>query len=141
MDHASSEQPQPATPVRRPAWLRRFVWLATGLLLAYLLVAYVVMPTAWTRYTRHHPTLDDVPGITHTADGVPGDPINVALIGTERQLKTSMLAAKWYPADPLTLRSCLEIADATVLKRPYDDAPVSSLYLFGAKRTWLSSSL
>ena len=40
-----------------------------------------------------------------------------------------MLAAKWYPADPLTLRSCLEIAEATVLKRPYDDAPVSNLYL------------
>ena len=45
----------------------------------------------------------------------------------------AMVAARWYPADPLTLRSCLEIAEATVLKRPYDDAPVSSLYLFGRK--------
>src|SRR5713101_4977487 len=44
-----------------------------------------------------------------------------------------MLAAKWYPADPLTLRSCLKIATATVLKRTYDDAPVSNLYLFGRK--------
>ena len=32
-----------------------------------------------------------------------------------------MVAAKWYPADPLTFESCLEIAEATVLKRPYDD--------------------
>src|SRR5262245_4495295 len=44
-----------------------------------------------------------------------------------------MVAAKWYPADPLTLRSCLEIAEATVLRRPYDDAPVSNLYLFGRR--------
>jgi hypothetical protein len=40
--------------------------------------------------------------------------------------------AKWYPADPLTLRSCLEIA-ASVLKRPYEEAPVSNLYLFDRK--------
>jgi hypothetical protein len=44
-----------------------------------------------------------------------------------------MVAAKWYPADPLTLRSCLEIAEASVLKRPYDAAPVSSEYLWGRK--------
>ena len=47
---------------------------------------------------------------------------------TRLRLKKIMVASKWYPADPLTLRSCLEIAEATVLKRPYDDAPVSSLY-------------
>ena len=57
----------------------------------------------------------------------------MALIGTETDVKRDMLAAKWYPADPLTLRSCLKIASATMLKRPYDDAPVSNLYLFGRK--------
>ncbi len=45
----------------------------------------------------------------------------------------AMLTAKWYPANPLTLKSCLEIAEATVFERPYDMAPVSSLYLFGRK--------
>jgi hypothetical protein len=96
-------------------------------------MAYLVMPFDWTRYTRKHPSLDAIPHITYAADGIPGDPLNVALIGTETELKKIMLAAKWYPADPLTLRSCLEIAEATVLKRPYDDAPVSSLYLWGRK--------
>jgi hypothetical protein len=91
------------------------------------------MPAFWTRYARRHPVLEDLPGITYTADGIPGDPINVALIGTKADLVKIMLAAKWYPADPLSLRSCLEIAEATVLKRSYDDAPVSSLYLFGHK--------
>ena len=69
-----------------------------------------------------------------TADGIPADPINVALIGTKAQVMGIMLAAKWWPADPLTFRSCLEIAEASVLKRPYDDAPVSNERLFGRKQ-------
>ena len=44
-----------------------------------------------------------------------------------------MLAARWYPAGPLTLHSCLKIAADTVFRRRYDDAPVSNLYLFGRK--------
>jgi hypothetical protein len=104
-----------------------------GLLLTYLAIAYVFMPRAWLRYSHKHPAIDDVPGITQTADGIPGDPINAALVGTEREVKKIMVAARWYPADPLTFKSCLEIADASVLKRPYDAAPVSSLYFFGRK--------
>src|SRR5437870_2979949 len=106
-----------AIPARWSLW-RRVLGLVGLLLLLYLGLAYLVMPTAWKRYEHRHPSLDDVPGITLTADGIPGDPINVALIGTERELKSIMVAAKWYPADPLTLKSCLEIAEATVLKRP-----------------------
>lgn len=52
---------------------------------------------------------------------------------TETEVKTIMAAAKWYAADPLGLRSDLQIAADTVLKRPDDQAPVSSLYLFGRK--------
>ena len=108
--------------------------LVVTLLVVYLVGAYVIMPAAWKRYAKRHPSLDDVPRITHTGAGIPGDPLNVALIGTETEVKKIMLAAKWYPADPLTLRSCLEIAEASVLKRPYDEAPVSNLYLFGRKQ-------
>jgi hypothetical protein len=107
--------------------------LATAVLLLYAVAAYIVMPLDWKRYLRRHPSLDDVPGITQTKAGIPGDPLNVALIGAETDVKRIMLAAHWYPADPLTLRSCLEIADATVLKRSYDTAPVSNLFLFGRR--------
>ena len=101
--------------------------------IVYLLVAYLVIPLAWRRYSEHHPAMEDVPGITETGNGIPGDPVNVSLIGTEAEMKRILVAAGWFPADPLSLRSCLEIAEASVLKRPYDDAPVSSLYLFGRK--------
>jgi hypothetical protein len=105
-----------------------------GLLVLWLVVAYLFMPALWKRYTRRHPELEDIPGITHTGAGIPGDPLNVALIGTQAEVMKLMVAAKWYPADPLTLRSCLAIAKATVLKRQYDDAPVSNLYLWGRKQ-------
>lgn len=118
---------------KRRSYGKWIALLTIGLLLTYLAVAYVILPAFWTRYAHKHPGLEDVPGITHTADGIPGDPVNVALIGTKAEVMRIMVAAKWYPADPLTLRSCLEIAEATVLKRPYDEAPVSSLYLFGRK--------
>jgi LssY C-terminus len=113
--------------------MRRIAIGLTTLLLVYLVVAYLVMPLVWTWYVRDHPTLDAIPHITFTADGLPGDPLNVALIGTETALKKILLAAKWDQADPLTLRSSLEIAEAAVLERPYVDAPVSTLYLWGRK--------
>jgi hypothetical protein len=102
-------------------------------LLVYFVVAYLVLPFGWIRYEKRHPTLDTVPRTTRTIADIPGDPLNVALVGTEREVKTLLLNAGYYPADPLTLRSCLEIAEASVLKRTYDDAPVSNLYLFGRK--------
>jgi hypothetical protein len=122
----------PLAPLRRSR-LRLALRFAIALLLVYLLVAYLIAPTAWNRSTHRHPSLEDVPGITHAADGIPGDPINVALIGTKAEIESVMLAATWRPADPLSLRSSLEIAEATVLKRQYEDAPVSNLYLFGRK--------
>jgi hypothetical protein len=128
----SAEEVVPS-PQKRRSRLQQLTILTIGFLLVYLAITYVVMPQAWLRYSRRHPAIDDIPGITHTADGIPGDPINVALIGTERDVKKIMVKARWYPADPLTFKSCLEIAEASVLKRPYDAAPVSSLYFFGRK--------
>ncbi|WP_425618984.1 LssY C-terminal domain-containing protein [Anatilimnocola sp. NA78] len=100
---------------------------------AYVLLAYVLLPLLWVRYAHHHPALDETPGITKTGDDHPGDPINVALIGSEEEVKSILKAAGWFPADALGLKSDLKIAAATVLKRPYADAPVSNLFLFGRK--------
>lgn len=107
--------------------------LLVGVLLLYLIVAYLVAPYWWKHYASKHPSVEDLPNITHTKSGIHGDPLNVALIGTKDQLMKIMVAAKWYPADPLSLKSCLKIAEATVLKHPYDTAPVSNLYLFGRR--------
>ena len=129
----SSEQ-KPLTPARGWGRRKKVVVLLGGLLLLWLVGAYLLLPALWKGYAYRHPAWEDLPGRAYTADGIPAGPINVALIGTKAEVMKIMLAAKWYPADPLTLRSCLEIAEASVLKRAYDDAPVSSEYLFGRKQ-------
>lgn len=115
---------------------RRIRTLSCVLLLAalgYLLTAYVALPLWWREYEARHPALVGAPRITHTANGIPGDPLNVALVGAEEGIHRAMLAAKWHPADPITLRSSLRIAADVMLDRPYAGAPVSSLYLWGRK--------
>jgi LssY C-terminus len=141
--NVSAEQPAvapplPAPPARTPpahrSRRRKLRRAIAVVLLVWLIAAYLLLPALWRRYVRRHPALADIPGITHTGNGIPGDPLNVALIGTEEEVERIMLAAGWYPADPITLRSSLKIAADTVLRRAYDDAPVSNLYLFGRKQ-------
>ena len=131
-----SELPQPgpasgAPPPRRHSRPRTILTYAAGLIVVYVVVAYLIMPAFWKHYERRHPSFEDVPRVTHTGSGIPGDPLNVALIGTEEDLQRIMKAAKWFAADPLNIRDDLKIASAAVLRRPYDDAPVSNLFLFG----------
>lgn len=126
--------PAPAPNITRSRTLKRVAVGVVSLVLIYLAIAYLILPGFWRRDAHRHPEWADAPRITHTGDGIPGDPLNVALVGTEAEVKKSLLAAGWHPADPLTFQSCLEIAEASVLKRPYADAPVSNLFLFGRKQ-------
>jgi hypothetical protein len=104
------------------------------LLLAWLLAAYLIVPRLWELYFRRHPMLDGRARIAQAGDGHPGDPINIALVGSEAEIVRAMHAAGWYPADPITLGSSVRIAADTVLHKSDDDAPVSNLFLFGRKQ-------
>ncbi|MGH6901875.1 MAG: LssY C-terminal domain-containing protein, partial [Geminicoccaceae bacterium] len=101
-------------------WLRlrgrRFA-VATGVAIAgYLALAYGVLPLVWKEAERgRDPALAGLPKVTHDADGIPGDPLNVALVGNEAELVAAMLAAGWHAADPITLRTSLRIAESVVL--------------------------
>ena len=105
--------------------------LATGLA-AYGIVAYFVLPRAWGHY-EHQKGLAGLTMLTRTAQDIPGDPINVGLVGSREDVLCGMHAAAWDPADPITLRSSLEIVGSVVLDRPYRGAPVSSLFYDGRR--------
>jgi hypothetical protein len=126
-------EPVTSQTARQASRWRLFTKIACGAIVIYLVIAYTVIPLGWMYYAHRHPALDQTPGITITGDDHPGDPINVALIGSEDDVKEIMRNAKWFPADPLGWRSDLKIAADTVLSRPYTAAPVSNLYLFGRK--------
>ena len=123
-----------ATP-RRRRWVRHGLGALAVVVAAYLLTAYLVLPLFWSEHEKgHHPALDTAPKVTTNADGIPGDPLNVGLVGDQAELVGAMLAAGWKPADPITLRTSLEIAGSVLLHRPDPDAPISNLYLFGRKQ-------
>ena len=112
----------------------RHLRIVLGLLAAWAIASYLLLPFVWRIYFRHHPSLADVDRITHTADGHPGDPINIALVGTRTQIVRAMATIGWYSANPITFRSSFRIVADSALRRPDDQAPVSSLFLFGRKQ-------
>lgn len=112
-----------------PRWAR----VVLGALALYLVTAYLIFPQIDKYKARRHPDLTDGDRITHTGSGLPGDPLNIALVGTEEDVIRALAAAGWYPADPLTFRSSVRIAVDTVFKKTDADAPVSNLYLFGRR--------
>ena len=119
-------------------WLIAFVFRITdretptivALGATYALAAYVILPRI-VRMSLKILQRKSVPSFTLTGDGLPGDPVNLALIGGFPQLRAAFAAAGWTEADPLGLKSSWRMAVAFVLNRPYPAAPFSTLYLFG----------
>ncbi|WP_240666333.1 LssY C-terminal domain-containing protein [Oerskovia turbata] len=109
-------------------------WFAILYVVAvWLVIAYLALP----RLHRILTTLY-VPeyfiGRTRTANGLLGDPVNLALLGEESQVRAAMEAAGWTLADDVTLASSGRIVAATLSRRSYDQAPVSPLFLFGRQQ-------
>ena len=98
--------------------------------LSYTIAAYIILPRsvhlglAILRRKR-------VPSYTITGDGLPGDPVNVVLVGTLSQLRAAFAAAGWYEADRLSFASARRMVRAFICNSPYPTAPFSTLYLFG----------
>ena len=119
------------------AFVFRFTDQRTPTLIAlgatYAVAAYVVLPRV-VRMSLKILKRKSVPSFTLTGDGLPGDPVNLALVGDFERLRTAFANAGWREADPLGLKSSWGMAVAFVLNRPYPTAPFSSLYLFGRKQ-------
>lgn len=125
----TSQFDSPTSGRRRPRRFHRFKY-AGVLLLCYVGIAYLALPYSWTILSPRSSFYDD-PCVTESTDGHPGDPVNIAMIGTDAELSEAMHVAHWYTADPLGVRSDVAIVADVVLDREYDTAPVSVLRLFG----------
>ncbi len=88
-----------------------------GLSALYLLVAYVVLPRYWQHHDTQRPNFADIARVTRSGDGVPGDPLNIAIFGSEDRLRGAMKASGWYVADQLDVHDSLRIAADTLLHR------------------------
>lgn len=108
---------------------RRLPWFL-ALLVTYGAAAYVILPRA-IRMGLKILQRKLVPSFTLTGDGLPGDPVNVALIGNLEQLRSAFAILGWTEADRLGLMSSWRMVRAFLLNSPYPNAPFSTLYLFG----------
>jgi hypothetical protein len=119
-------------------WLIVFVFrftdrrlpLVLALAATYGIAAYIVLPRA-VRMGLKILQRKRVPRFTITGDGLPGDPVNLVLIGTLEQLHAAFAIAGWSEADRLGVASSWRMIRAFVLNSPYPTAPFSTLYLYG----------
>jgi len=94
---------------------------------SYALLAYVLLPASWSQLQKRLPRLET--GISYTAEGIPGDPLNIALVGTREEVVQAMRAAGWVAADRISLLSGWRDAHSVLFNRSYPAAPVSTHYL------------
>jgi hypothetical protein len=114
-------------------WLpvvRALKWVGTAALL-YLALAYFTLPSLWELIEPRHVAIDALPRHAETHSRIPGDPLNLGIVGTEDEMLRAFVAAGWFPADEVTLRSSLRIIEDTLLHHTYRHAPISPLYCFG----------
>lgn len=105
------------------------IWVA-ALLTAYLALAYFAAPEFWTFRDRGLRN-QRFEMVTHTPQGIPGDPINVGLVGTQKEVVHAFAVAGWDTADAVTLKTAIDIGESVLFSRPYPDAPVSRLLFEG----------
>ena len=101
-----------------------------ALTLTYGIAAYIILPRV-VRVGLKILQRKRLPRFTITGDGLPGDPVNLVLIGTRQQLRDAFAIAGWSEADRLGLTSSWRMVRAFVFNSPYATAPFSTLYLFG----------
>jgi LssY C-terminus len=119
-------------------WLIVFVFRLTdrrlpsilALALTYGVAAYIILPRA-VRMGLKILQRKRVPRFTITGDGLPGDPVNLVLIGTLQQLHAAFAISDWSEADRLGVASSWRMIRAFLFNSPYPNAPFSTLYLYG----------
>ena len=116
---------------RRRVSARRAIVGTAFVLAVWAFVAYLAAPFVWSEIEKGAPPRAM---LTTTPLGIPGDPLNVGLVGSEAEVVAAFHAIGWRPADAITLRSAIEIGLSVVLDRPYPDAPVSTLVYEGRRQ-------
>ena len=107
--------------------------LVLALSITYLISAYIILPLV-VHFGLTIVRRGRIPQVTRARDGLPEDPINILLIGSEESLLNAFRKAGWQEADRLTPETSWKMFTAYVFNRPYPTAPFRSLYLFGRRQ-------
>ena len=101
-----------------------------ALLIVYIALAYFGLPALF-RTLRLVVRPNHIPLYATTTDGIPSDPVNIAIVAKSRhQFIRIMKRAGWYTADKASLRNTIREGYAILFNKPYPNAPFSPMYLF-----------
>ena len=103
-----------------------------ALFVLWFFTAYLVLPRINRRIAKIYLPNYFI-GRARTADGLLGDPVNLAGYGGREKLIAAMEAAGWTQAVELNLKSSLKMIYCSVRGANYPNAPVSPLFLFNKK--------
>ena len=117
--------------------VRRVVAFAAGFALIWAAIAYLALPYVWRRVEGGAaPRAGMSAALSVTAQGIHGDPINLALLADKATLFCAMRKAGWRPADPVTYKSSVRIVESVLFHRAYAHAPVSALFWRGKRQDY-----
>ena len=80
-----------------------------ALVIAWLMLAYLILPALWSHY-EHQPALESAPKTSRTAQGIPGDPLNVGLIGCGGRGSGAVVNAMNSAFGPVKLVAMADVA-------------------------------
>lgn len=99
----------------------------------WAILAYVFLPRLYRLMTAVF-VPDYFIGRARTSDGLLGDVVNMAWMGPDANIHRAMQAAGWVLSEPVTFKTSLGIIGSVLTRRPYPQAPVSPLFLFGRQQ-------
>lgn len=108
---------------------------ALGFLILWVLVAYITLPRLHRWLTKLY-LPDYYMNRSRTSEGLLGDPINIAINGSAKQLREAMTALGWVETDRASLGNSLRLVHATLFTKSYPAAPSSTQYLFGRRQDY-----
>ena len=92
------------------------------LTLVWAVASYVIVPRLWMLYFRRHPFLVPAARLTRTGDGHPGDPVNIALVGSDVEVVRGLNAAGWFPADFRALARQAAMRPQSLIRLSFQEA-------------------
>ena len=95
--------------------------------LLWVALAYGGLPRLWSHHERRKGRPDG-DAVSYTAQGIPADPINLKVSGSQDRIECALHRAGWTKAAPVSLQSASGIAKSVILASPYASAPISPLY-------------
>jgi len=96
-------------------------------------LSYITIPRVHRRLTKLY-LPDYYIGRARTGEGLLSDPINVAFIGSKKDVINVMQKAGWVQADKMSTKTALKMVTHTLSRKSYPGAPVHSMYLFNKKQ-------